>query len=96
MTAILTDVDVMVEGAFDELECLCDFSPCGGNGAAYYTSHSSRPCVEGWLCREHLRYFVEEFRPTLAKDMREFGRILCARCKTRHHSVDDFCKVMTL
>lgn len=95
MTETLTDIDGMVEEAFDALECCFPSTrfPHEGNRAAYYSCHG---CKEGWICQSHFRWMVDSYFPDCHRQLSKKGYLRCAICAARFGSVDDFCKVMTL
>lgn len=96
MTDTLTEVDALVEAAFDEMECVCDISPCEGGKVAYYSSHALKSCVEGWLCQRHFRWVVDEWLPDLAARLGVVGCVRCQSCGTICKTEAEFYKVMTL
>ncbi len=99
MTAILADVDVMVEGAFDELECCIPTTtrhgPHHGERAAYFSLHGCRD--EGWLCAAHLQWLNDVYiSQMLTPVLTRHGYVRHSDCNRAFTSVDDFIKVMTL
>ena len=94
--ATSTDVVELLDEALEESECLCSHTPCDGPKTALYVSHASQPCLEGWICRAHFAFFVEEYRPGIQRTIDEFGQATCMCCGTRCYTADEFCKALTL
>lgn len=52
-----TDIACLVDGAFQELECVIPAhkDPHGGDVAAYINQHG---CRVGWMCKDHLDVYM--------------------------------------
>jgi hypothetical protein len=61
MNQTITDIQVDVDAAFEQLQCHSrQGTPHGGGIAAWGELHD---CSEGWLCKAHYTRYVDELVP---------------------------------
>lgn len=94
-TETLTGVDGLVDSAFNELECISEAdTPCEGEPAAFMIFHG---CMEGYFCRGHYDYHVMQSRPSIQRELDEYGLITCHDCYPRQfNSIEEFVQVFPL
>jgi hypothetical protein len=87
----IVGVEADVDAAFGELECCAEITTVshGGDIAAFWDAHG---CLEGWLCKNHLKNWLERNRPYYLS----CESLQCTACKRVFTSVDDFAKVWVL
>ncbi|ASR75898.1 hypothetical protein J4U02_gp051 [Mycobacterium phage Aziz] len=86
------DVESMINGAFEELECCShrkEKIPCGGPIAGYQEFHT---CIQGWLCKNHWDHGMELY-PIWRKKIEDTGEIGCALCLNRFKNIKSFIRL---
>ncbi|MDM2418400.1 Uncharacterised protein [Mycobacteroides abscessus subsp. massiliense] len=95
-TATETDISSLVDSAYSEMECIYPTDGHvghGGDTAALFVGHD---CMEGLICRNHFKEYVEVVRPTQVDAFRGTGTVTCDQCWKRFCSIDEFVKVYPL
>lgn len=95
MTSVETDVSVLVESAFSELECYIKNQtfPHGGNKVAFVDFHG---CRSGYVCAEHYEKSIIPYMQSTADDFRRYRHLLCTVCGFVAATLDEWGKVYPL
>jgi hypothetical protein len=85
-------VSRLVDGAFDELECVGTDEHSGAN-AAYIVWHD---CFAGMLCASHFKAILDVTVPQIAEQIAFHGYCCCGYCDKYFRTASDLMKMYPL